>query len=65
MTHRTFILYLCALLSPLLHQSAYAENTDVIVFDNGDQITGEYKSMKRGKRFKLGFINLFRIDPIL
>ena len=48
MTRQTSILYLCSLLVSLSHTSVFAENDDVIVFDNGDQLTGEFNSMQRG-----------------
>jgi len=46
---RTFIVNLCTLLCILSHSIAYAEDNDVVVFDNADQLTGEFKSLQRGK----------------
>ncbi len=49
MALRSMLLALLASLVPLIATA----NTDVVVFDNGDRLTGEVKSLDRGKlRFK-------------
>jgi hypothetical protein len=49
MSSRSILLALFAMAMPLVATA----NTDVVVFDNGDRLTGEIKSLERGKlRFK-------------
>jgi hypothetical protein len=59
MLRRSRWLIALALAMPLLA----AANTDVVVFDNGDRLTGEVKSLERGKlRFKTDATNTISIE---
>ena len=33
----------------VMHAEAFADQNDVFIFDNGDQLTGEFRSLQRGK----------------
>jgi len=46
---RTFVLFMCLLVSFGFSPSVCAEKTDVVVLKNGDKITGEVKRLQRGK----------------
>lgn len=59
MPRRSRWLFALALIVPLL----VSANTDVVVFDNGDRLTGEIKSLERGKlRFKTDATDTISIE---
>ena len=33
----------------VMHAEAFADQNDVFIFDNGDQLTGEFRSLQRGR----------------
>jgi hypothetical protein len=50
-------------LSLILHSLAWAQDEDIVVFDNGDRLTGEVKSLERGLlRFKTGAAGTISIE---
>ena len=59
---RRFVILIAAL-SAISPTAIAASKTDVVVFDNGDRLTGEFKSLERGRlRFKTAATDTISIE---
>jgi len=54
---------LIAALTTISMPAIAADNTDIVIFDNGDRLTGEFKSLERGRlRFKTDATDTITIE---
>ena len=63
MTIRLILSFLWTATLLLTHVPVLAEDNDIVIFDNGDRVTGEFKSLQRGrvtiKSYGASTINLY------